>query len=182
MSFIQLKRSTLLLCATLAVQVSAAPAADATVEIIPGPGLPSLQSLGLTSADIFRMSAERSVTARNEVETSLTKRIDTTCQNIAGHTVSAANAAACVTFLRNLGTQACGVNGDNVIFCQAGDAAIGGSNVSGGPSASSFCSDVAIGAQNILNACTMSNGQVEGFAAANGNSFLVVSIEPPTGA
>ncbi|KAF9564236.1 hypothetical protein CPC08DRAFT_705406 [Agrocybe pediades] len=182
MSFTQLKRTAILFCAAMVVQVSAVPTAD-TVEIIPGPGVPSLQSLGLTSAEIFRMSAERSVTARNEVETSLTKRIATTCQNIAGHTVSAANAAACVTFLRNLGTQPCGVSGDNIIFCQAGDAAIWGSNVGGGPSgASSFCSDVAIGAQNILNACTMSNGQVEGFAAANGNGDLVVSIEPLTGA
>ncbi|KJA18972.1 hypothetical protein HYPSUDRAFT_144281, partial [Hypholoma sublateritium FD-334 SS-4] len=110
----------------------------------------------------------------------LTKRVPTTCQNIAGRTVSAANAAACVTFLRNLGTTACGISGDNVNFCQAGDAVIGGSNISGGPSASS--SDVAIGAQNVLNACTQSNGQVEGFAAANGNGFIVVSIEPVGGA
>ena len=79
----------------------------------------------------------KAVSAREE-HTSLTRRVPTTCQDNPGHTVSAANAAACVTFPRNLGTTACGIGADSVNFCEAGDAVISGSNVSGGPSASSF--------------------------------------------
>ena len=55
MAFIQLKRAAILLCVSMALSVPAAPTAG-TVEVIPGPGLPSLESLGLTSADLFRMS------------------------------------------------------------------------------------------------------------------------------
>ncbi|KIJ51549.1 hypothetical protein M422DRAFT_244710 [Sphaerobolus stellatus SS14] len=169
----KLTASLVLLCLFINLNVIASPV-DNVVEVIPGPGLPSLESLGLTSAALFKKS---SITAG---ESLLTKHFDTTCQTF--NTVSAANAEACVNFLRALGQQACAVNGDNSLFCTAGDANIFGSNISGGPSASSFCSDVAIGAQNILNACTLSNGQVEGAAAANGNGFLVVSIEPAEGA
>lgn len=39
-----------------------------------------------------------------------------------------------------------------------------------------YSSDVAIGAQNIVNSCTKSNGRVAGSDAANGNGDLIVSI------
>ncbi|PPQ94358.1 hypothetical protein CVT25_000686 [Psilocybe cyanescens] len=179
---IKIKTNVLVLCLSLMSWNAVASPTQGFAEVIPGPGLPSLESLGLTSADLYRGYSDRSV-ARDSINTSLAKRVPTTCQNIAGHTVSAANAKACVTYLRNLGTTPCGLTSDNIIFCQSGDAAIGGSNLKGqGQLVSSYCSDVAIGAQNILNQCTQSNGQVEGYAAANGNGDIVVSIEPLGGA
>ncbi|KIM23344.1 hypothetical protein M408DRAFT_27913 [Serendipita vermifera MAFF 305830] len=61
-------------------------------------------------------------------------------------------------------------------MCRAGQAIIYGSNIRGGGEVSSYCSDVAIGGQNIINACNWS-GQVAGADAANGNGDLIVSIE-----
>ena len=55
MAFIHVKRAVLFLGVSMSLNVSAAPT-SADVEVIPGPGLPSLESLGLTSADLFRMS------------------------------------------------------------------------------------------------------------------------------
>lgn len=83
---------------------------------------------------------------------------------------------ACITYLRNLGTRRCGVPHDNIVFCTAGQATISGFNLHPLTEASSYCSDVAIGAQNIVNSCTKSNGRVAGSDAANGNGDLIVSI------
>ena len=125
-----MKRFASLFSLLVALRVSAAPTAD-TVEI-------------------FKMSTERtyvlcyarqllkiiltvvleSIGARDEY-TSLTKRIDTTCQNNPGQTASVDDAAACVSFLSNLGTTPCTINGQNVVFCRSGNAVIAGSNASG---------------------------------------------------
>jgi len=137
-------------------------------EVIPGPGLPSLASLNLTSAELY----ERVPT--DEQLSTLKARFNLQC-GFPGPACPVANAVACFNFLNALGHQACGVNGDNVMFCTAGGCNWFGSNISGGPSASSFCSDVAIGGDSIINQC-QSGGTVCGATAANGNGNLVVTI------
>ncbi|KAJ7642013.1 hypothetical protein FB45DRAFT_863079 [Roridomyces roridus] len=86
-----------------------------------------------------------------------------------------ADAIACLNFLSALGTTACTVNGDNEVFCTAGACKWIGSNLSGGPSASSFCADVATGGDVVINTC-QGNGFVDGSNAANGNGLLAVTI------
>ncbi|KAL3489657.1 hypothetical protein BJX62DRAFT_238919 [Aspergillus germanicus] len=106
----------------------------------------------------------------------LEKRFDLTCQDNGGGYRPVGEAQACVNYLFNKGTTHCVVDGNNVIFCRAGNTVITGSNISGGPSASSHCVDVAWGAQDIINACTTPDGWVGGAAAARGNGGLVVAI------
>lgn len=69
-------------------------------------------------------------------ESSLTKRYTNVCQTYS--TGSVQNVQACYNYLLALGTTECVVNGDNVVFCTAGDAGIGGSNISGTSSAHSY--------------------------------------------
>ena len=56
MAFIHLKRAVIFLGVCMSLDVSVAAPTASAVEVIPGPGLPSLESLGLTSADLFRLS------------------------------------------------------------------------------------------------------------------------------
>ncbi|CCM06405.1 uncharacterized protein FIBRA_08666 [Fibroporia radiculosa] len=142
----------------------------AVVEVIPGPGFPSLESLGLTSEELFAKGPPPTLTSRI---TGLQKRYDNVCQTWS--TASVDNVIACFNYLEALGTQACGVT-QNVIMCTAGDAEISGSNISGGPSASSYCSDAALGVQWIFTYCN-NGGQVGGSAAANGNGNLIMSVD-----
>ncbi|KAJ6582591.1 hypothetical protein DFH09DRAFT_1145605 [Mycena vulgaris] len=149
--------------------VKAVPTAvEDSPEVIPGPGLPSLASLGLTSADLYKRVPTSEEMKRLEA------RFNIMCGEIPP-ACSVADAVGCFNFLNALGTQACTVNGENVIFCTAGPCKWGGSNISGGPSASSFCSDVAIGGNAVINTC-QGNGFVDGANAANGNGNLIVSI------
>ncbi|KAF9259945.1 hypothetical protein L218DRAFT_1055494 [Marasmius fiardii PR-910] len=144
----------------------ASPVEDSRV-VIPGPGLPSLESLGLTSADLYA----RTLT---ELEMrSLMARFPLMCNEVPKCSVG--DAVACYNYLNALGHQACTVNGENVTFCTAGGCHWFGSNISGGGSASSYCSDVAIGGNVVINNC-QGGGQVSGANAANGNGNLVVTI------
>ncbi|CCM03422.1 uncharacterized protein FIBRA_05553 [Fibroporia radiculosa] len=143
----------------------------AAVEVIPGSGMPSLESLGLTSEELFAKGPPPALTSRI---TELQKRYDPVCQTYS--TGSVDNVIACFNYLKALGTKPCTVNGDNNIMCTAGDAQVGGSNVSGGPSASSYCSDAALGVQWIFTNCNQ-GGQVGGSQAANGNGDLIMSVD-----
>ncbi|KAF9223912.1 hypothetical protein BS17DRAFT_767105 [Gyrodon lividus] len=167
-----------LLCA-LTSAVSAVPATTPDYpEVIPGPGLPSLVSLGLTSADLHAMGPPPSLTERTagaELDPELKKRYTNICQTYSMGGVD--NVIACFNYLNSIGNNACGVNGENVVFCTAGDAGVGGSNISGGPSASSACRDVATGVQWVFTYCNV-GGEVGGSAAAYGNGDLILTGKP----
>jgi len=135
-------------------------------EVIPGPGLPSLASLNLTSAELY----ER-VPTKAQLST-LATQFNLLC-NVPGPDCPVANAVACSNFLFALGQQACSVSG-NVVFCTAGGCNWFGSSLDGSV-ASSFCSDVSIGGNVIIDDC-QSNGLVVGANAANGNGNLIVTI------
>ncbi|CAN8101007.1 unnamed protein product [Discula destructiva] len=159
----------------LAKPVEASWSRSETITITPAPGLPSVESLGLTMEDLndpdfmAKNGLNRRVAVR---ETDFTP----ICDN-GNPQDTVAGAQACMNYLAALGTTACVVSGYNVVFCRASDGSdVGGSNISGGSSASSYCSDVAIGGQWVINNCQV-NGYVEGSQAANGNGNLIVTCE-----
>lgn len=86
---------------------------DTYPEVIPGPGMPSLASLGLTSADLYQMTPVR----RSVLEERALARRDVYC----GYKVcTVANAQACVNYLNSLGTQNCmATAANNADFVQA---------------------------------------------------------------
>ncbi|KAJ3719156.1 hypothetical protein C8R42DRAFT_628616 [Lentinula raphanica] len=141
-------------------------------EVVPGPGLPSLAELNLTSEALYTMTPsflenrESEFSGRSELWTN-------TCFTYT--TANVDDVIACFNYLENIGSTNCGVENTNVQFCYAGTAQITGSSIVG-PSASSLCSDVALGVQWIFTYCNV-GGQVGGDAAANGNGDLIVGVE-----
>ncbi|KAF9223917.1 hypothetical protein BS17DRAFT_125633 [Gyrodon lividus] len=162
----------------LTTAVLAVPAtASGHPEVIPGPGMPTLASLGLTSADLHAMGPPPSLTERTagaELDPELKKRYNNACQTYSTGGVN--NVIACFNYLNSIGGNACGVNGYNTVFCKSGDAGVGGSNVSGGSSTSSSCRDVATAVQWVFTNCNV-GGSVGGSAAANGNDGLAVNVD-----
>ncbi|KAL2829795.1 hypothetical protein BDW59DRAFT_34561 [Aspergillus cavernicola] len=106
----------------------------------------------------------------------LSKRFDLTCQDNGGGYRPVGEAQNCVDYLLAKGSTSCTVNGENVNYCEAGDTVISGSNVSGGGSSTSSCSDVALAAQKIIDSCTTPEGYVGGADAVDGNADIIVSI------
>ncbi|KAI0058211.1 hypothetical protein BV25DRAFT_1841192 [Artomyces pyxidatus] len=103
----------------------AAPTVHPTV--VPGPGLPTLEELGLTSEELYAKQPSfqtRDALYNNACETWTLADVD--------------NVIACFNYLESIGGHACTVNGDWVQFCYSGDAQVTGSNESGYPSASSL--------------------------------------------
>ncbi|KAH8700944.1 hypothetical protein BGW36DRAFT_357580 [Talaromyces proteolyticus] len=171
-----LPKNTTIALITIIASLSSASAIPAAApqggiaEIIPGPGPPSLESLGLTSEDLYYE------TIRKRKPSPLEKRFKLTCQDkVVGE------CQPVMPRLVSMDTKKCTVNGANAIFCTSGKAALGGSNVSGGGSASSYwlilrislpCRDVAYGARKIVGKCNKRGG-VAGANAAGGNGFLI---------
>ncbi|KAJ7189366.1 hypothetical protein GGX14DRAFT_485149 [Mycena pura] len=151
---------------------NAFPTAEEYPEVIPGPGLPSLASLNLTSAELYQRVPSPDIVKRLE------RRFNLICNQVPQCSVS--DATACFNFLNALGHQACTVPDpflSNILFCTAGGCNWGGTNFKeGGGLVSSFCSDVATGGAAVVFGCSQSNGLVSGSNAANGNGDLVVTI------
>ncbi|KAJ2980575.1 hypothetical protein NQ176_g2556 [Zarea fungicola] len=146
---------------------AAAPAAESKYpEVIPGPGLPSLESLGLTSEQLYTMPIPKEFAA---FKTSL--NIDGTCGPEDSRYTDVNGIIACFHYLQNLGTTPC-VAGENTRMCEAGDAVVIGSSIGGG--SSSYCSDVALGALWVIDHCTRPDQSCAGYQAANGNGNLIV--------
>lgn len=165
--------STIVLCALASLgSVAAAPSPFEYPEVVPGPGLPSLASLGITSKDLFEGTGANAPAKRD-----LLARFDRICYDNGCGRVSRAKAQACVDYLIRLDTQQCVVGTSPAVMCVAGDAIIYGNNISGNGQVSSYCRDVGYGAKSVVDNCTDGNGQVAGADAAGGNGGLVVSIE-----
>ncbi|KAF9531290.1 hypothetical protein CPB83DRAFT_849704 [Crepidotus variabilis] len=140
-------------------------------EVIPGPGLPSLASLNLTSKDLHTMKPQFSSSSALE---SRSADFDSHCFTYTTGNID--NTIACYNYLASIGNNACVVPGDNIAFCRVGDVLIGGSNLhqtSG--AASSACWDVSMAVQWIFSNCN-AGGRVGGVAAANGNGDLPVGV------
>lgn len=94
--------SSLGLYALFASLIHAGPIPKEIEEVIPGPGMPSLAELGLTSADLYEMSP---VPLNSLEERALVKRA--TCRLPGTNYCQTANAQACVNYLNSLGTRSC---------------------------------------------------------------------------
>ena len=97
-----------------------------------------------------------------------------------GGLVNRASVLGCINFLFALGTTRCTIpiNEVEAQWCNAGPAVAYGVNVKyGQQEVSSYCSDVALGAQWVYNNCNYDNtNQWGGWAAANGNANILVEI------
>ncbi|KAJ8117452.1 hypothetical protein OPT61_g1358 [Boeremia exigua] len=150
--------------------VSSAPATSGArsevPEVIPGPGLPSLASLGLTSEQLFALGKPES----SEDDQSL--MAVTRCGDQYGNVN---NAIACYNYLRNLGRTDCRVpiGQRSVIMCTAGDIRIESSGVG----ASSWCEHVAMAVLYTVDHCTRPSQDVAGYAPAYGNGDLIVGTQ-----
>ncbi|KAJ7926811.1 hypothetical protein B0H13DRAFT_1599282, partial [Mycena leptocephala] len=150
--------------------VSAIPTATSDFpEVIPGPGFPSLVSLGLTSEELYKRIPTPGTTSfpllaarMNSVTSEGMKRLWPLFTLECGEVPPAcpvANAIMCFNFLNALGTTACTVNGENVTFSTSGSCNWFGSNVSGGFVISGI-RNVATGGNLVINTC-QGNGFVD---------------------
>ncbi|KAG2003783.1 hypothetical protein CC2G_004361 [Coprinopsis cinerea AmutBmut pab1-1] len=158
-------------------------------EVVPGPNLPSLESLNLTSLDLYERALARFELARvedipeTEDKPSLTKRYTPTCNSVM---IDRLRALACYEYLWALDTTACVVPPFGSRFCHtthgSGDVAWWGSTDGiGWDTTQSTCREVADGGVWVLNNChtpTWPYGlsQHEGTNAAWGNANLIVRI------
>ncbi|KAF8557143.1 hypothetical protein OG21DRAFT_1407725 [Imleria badia] len=160
-----------------ATAVVAVPAATSSVpEVIPGPGLPSLESLNLTSADLYAMGPPPAASEYLLLVGARSADYTAVCQTYS--TAAVNDVIACFNYLVSIGNNACAVTNPDLItwFCESGTAAISGSNTSGQPTVSSTCYDVALGLQWVFTYCNV-DGQVGGSQAANGNGGLIVAAD-----
>ncbi|KAG2008044.1 hypothetical protein CC2G_013516 [Coprinopsis cinerea AmutBmut pab1-1] len=155
-------------------------------EVVPGPGLPSLESLNITSADLYEKAIARVVSLHakspNE-ESSLTKRYDPTCDWII---ISAIDAYSCYYYLEYLDTTPCVVPSYGSRFCHStggynGDVAwYGSTNGIGWGTTQSTCREVAWGGIWVINNCRKGYYHIlsisGGTNAAWDNENLIVRI------
>ncbi|KAF1841381.1 uncharacterized protein K460DRAFT_397621 [Cucurbitaria berberidis CBS 394.84] len=150
--------------------VSLASAAPAAVEVraevpevIPGPGMPSLQSLGLTSEYLYSLGKP------DVPSDEMSILVDPRCSNNYGNVN---NAIACYNYLRSLGQRQCGVPDSqrSIIMCSTGNVRIEGHGIG----ASSWCEHVAVGVLWTIDHCTRPQQDTSGFAPAYGNGGLII--------
>jgi len=164
-------------------EVSAAAVQNVPFTITPGPGLPSLESLNLTMADLL----DPDFNAKHGIIPSVPRADDITARAAAANAVCQgdwgviAGAQACINYLNSIPTQNC-VADPIGRYCNANDAY--GTVVYGlannRPSASSFCRDVACAVQDVINHCSQINpsgcNPVGGHQFACGNGDLGVFV------
>ncbi|KAG2008019.1 hypothetical protein CC2G_013493 [Coprinopsis cinerea AmutBmut pab1-1] len=161
------------------------------LEIVPGPGLPSLASLNLTSRDLVVRALERlerfklELAEEDDNSNALTKRYNPTC-DYWGVSLNIDYAWFCYEYLHSIGSTTCAVPSWGSRFCHtvsgSGDVAWSGS-VNGVSYTQSSCADVANGGVWVLNNCHYyiigTAGwyyQMQGTNAAWGNENLIVSV------
>ncbi|KAM3447400.1 hypothetical protein MY3296_008751 [Beauveria thailandica] len=99
-------------------------------EVVPGPGLPSLESLGLTSEQLYTMEpASSEVDARAAFAPMFTA----VCAVDSNAYASKAGLIACYNYLSRIGSQQCTVPSDfrKVRYCFSGDADVNGLSITG---------------------------------------------------
>ncbi|KAH8722345.1 hypothetical protein GQ44DRAFT_711937 [Phaeosphaeriaceae sp. PMI808] len=167
--------STVVLAVASLGAVSATPlgARDAVPEVIPGPGLPSLESLNLTSADLYAMALPE----KSKDEMSVL--FDARCGPSEATYAPVNDGIACYNYLRSLGTTRCGVRGPGIPvteMCRSGRAHVIAQSLTQRDE-SSYCSDVAQGLLWVFDHCTRNNrGDVAGFNSPNGNGNFFAGV------
>lgn len=165
-------------------------------EVVPGPGLPSLASLNLTSAELYEMvpvGKHPTLPYSSPFPTVQDHPLTSPPPTAAGVKTEAAlftlecgpeDAAytnvngliACFNYLNALGTTSCGVPGYGnpvIQMCYSGDAQVIGQSITGDDE-SSYCRDVATAVLDVINGCTRPDQSCAGFDAAYGNGDLII--------
>lgn len=190
------RAATILIGLLLSALIHANPVnVETDVVIQPGPGLPSVESLGLTTAELIeqgRTLAQEAVSLMNDnynnntsSHSDLEKRLEPTC--IYNGYASPENVYACAGYLHNLGTNLCLGGGDGVVLCDArghggrNGARVIGNTFTGKIMVSSWCSHVALAVFWMLDNCVDCVGPICGISAhapAYGNGdFDVIVME-----
>ncbi|KAG2008106.1 hypothetical protein CC2G_013569 [Coprinopsis cinerea AmutBmut pab1-1] len=144
----------------------------ASIRFEPGPGLPTLEELGLTIDDLLKPIPEETlanITAEyaamdSSEGSSLVKRYDPVCHS--GY-VNINDARGCYNYLNALGTTACTVHdsgsvwGSTTRMCVFGQAQVKGQCFPPNCPATSWCQHVAHGVAWTIANCNV-NGQVAG--------------------
>ncbi|KAL6703961.1 hypothetical protein ACN47E_008899 [Coniothyrium glycines] len=155
----------------LASMATAAPTLETRTslpEVIPGPGLPSLESLGLTSEALYAMGKPESSPLGDDMSTMVEPRC--------GDSYGEVNAAiACYNYLRNLGQTPCTVGQGlrSQIMCRAGNIRIEGFGIG----QSSWCEHVAHAVLWTIDHCTRNGYDTAGYEAAYGNGNLLIGTQ-----
>ncbi|EAU89021.2 hypothetical protein CC1G_09990 [Coprinopsis cinerea okayama7 len=161
------------------------------IRVVPGPGLPSLESLNLTSRDLAVRALERIERLQEVAEDSkklsnLTKRYTPTCET--SPNLNGGLGFLCYEYLHSIGNTICAVPATGSRFCHT----TGGSpdvawrgRVNWAFYAESSCANVAEGGLWVLNECRSYWWAAPawyalhpGTHAALGNDNLVVEIGP----
>ncbi|KAK3901698.1 hypothetical protein C8A05DRAFT_34614 [Staphylotrichum tortipilum] len=156
---------------------TAAAAPKVYPEVIPGPGLPSLAELNLTSAQLYEMGPPDAASVA--LANALAKRRPAYPLQCGRYDFEYANVddiVACFHFIQNLGTTSCvapGGQGQFVTMCTAGAAQVVAWSYNY-QTVSSYCSDVALGLLSVIDRCTRADHTCAGSNAANGNGDFVV--------
>jgi hypothetical protein len=164
--------------------------------VTPGPGLPSLESLGITSENLYdeawiaqnapsvlnsTLLKPRSASSSSSPASPLHRRASW-CSNSSAYMPSA---RACLAYLDRLGTTQCTTNvicptRNPTIFCSSECFWIWGCGRAGRQPESSYCTHVASGGQVILRDCPPWNESTDyrggGEDVAWGNGNLLVGI------
>ncbi|EAU89022.2 hypothetical protein CC1G_09991 [Coprinopsis cinerea okayama7 len=159
--------------------------------IVPGPGLPSLESLNLTSRDLVVRALARLERLKEAEDTergssSLTKRYTPTCDYNSALLLQD-RVAFCFEYLHSIGSTTCAVPSWGSRFCHTvtgtWDVSWWG-RVNGASYTQSSCADVANGGLWVMNNCRFyyppNNPYYyiqEGTNAAWGNENLIVEIK-----
>ncbi|TFK68300.1 hypothetical protein BDN72DRAFT_960370 [Pluteus cervinus] len=139
-------------------------------EVVPGPGLPSLKELGLTSEQLYKMTPtldDRGVSPRSA-------QLDGSCSPWSTGYID--YVVACYNYLQSVAGYLCVIPGGKfatITYCSAGDAKITLQNLADRTDNGSPCGNVAWGVQWSFTSC-ISNGRVGGFAPAYGNGDMAV--------
>ncbi|EUC50783.1 hypothetical protein COCMIDRAFT_81103 [Bipolaris oryzae ATCC 44560] len=134
-------------------------------ELIPGPGLPTLASLNLTTSDIINLPLSIIVPTG--------PRKDPQCGPEDAYT-NVDSLITCYKYIKRLGTEYCEFRLREVkTLCRIGGVGVVGIGI-GKDVERSYCSDVALGLLTVIDGCTRPDQSAAGFAAANGNGNIIV--------
>ncbi|KAH7130578.1 hypothetical protein B0J11DRAFT_429139 [Dendryphion nanum] len=138
-------------------------------EVIPGEGLPSLESLNLTSAQLYQLPKPQ--LPQGEISLMFTPR----CGPSENAYTQVNGVIACYHYLLNLGSRRCEVPSGRARreMCRSGYAKVSGQAITAN-SQSSACRDVARGLLWVIDSCTRRDQSVAGHNAAYNNGNLIV--------
>ncbi|KAM0740123.1 hypothetical protein ACQRIT_005307 [Beauveria bassiana] len=136
-------------------------------EVVPGPGLPSLESLGLTSEDLYKMEpaspgiflahlipsireiADKVADTEVNARASLAPMFNPVCATDSRAYTAVNNLNACERYLARIGLQDCTVpsNFKTVRYCFSGDADVNGVSITGRSLTSTWRGTTAAGSE-----------------------------------